>query len=326
VTLRIGIIGAGVVAAKHANAYRQNPHCQIVAVSEVLPDKGQAFAQSYGAEFYEDYHELLTRAAVDAVSICLPHHLHHQAALAAAKARAHILLEKPISITLQEADEIIEICARCGVKLMIGFVHRFHGEILEAKRLIHDGHIGQPATALDSICTLGGQHPPAWIWRREFAGGGVLMYGGIHSVDRLRWLIGSEVIEVYARKLTYCNEADVEDGLTAVLQFKSGAIASLFENSPSYGKPGGWITEIYGNLGAIRIKTGECLEYTSTGLQYTQTFQTYDHFQREIDEFVSAIRENREPWIRGEDGREALAIAQAIYESAETGRPVRPTS
>jgi len=320
---RIGIIGAGAVAAKHANAYRQNPHCQIVAVSENVPDKGRAFAQTYGAEFFEDYHQLLARARLDAVSICLPHQLHHEAGMAAARAGAHILMEKPITITVAEADELITACARSNLKLMTGFVHRFRSEMLAAESLIRAGRIGKPSNIIDNICSLGGKHTPGWVWHHAMSGGGVLMYGGVHGVDRLRWLMGSEVTEVYARKTTYSNDTDCEDGLVAALQFASGAIGSLFENSPSYGKPGGWHTEIYGERGAIRLKTAEWLEFTAKDEQFTQTFQNYDHFQREIDEFVSAVRDNRQPWITGEDGRQALAIVQAIYLSAETGQVVR---
>src|SRR5262249_53045354 len=99
-TLRIGIIGTGVVAAKHADAYRQNAKCAITAVAETVTAKGEAFAARYGTTLYADYHELLQAGVVDAVSVCVPHHLHCDATVAAARAGVHILLEKPIANTL----------------------------------------------------------------------------------------------------------------------------------------------------------------------------------------------------------------------------------
>ena len=322
--LRIAIIGAGVVAANHARAFASNPDAQLVAVADVDARKGEAMAAQYGAEFFRDYHDLFRRARLDAVSVCVPHDLHRDVGFAAAQTGLHILMEKPITIALDDADQMLEACARARVLMMVGFVHRFREEQLTAKRFIDDRAIGKPMHILDSICTRGGQHPPAWVWRRSKAGGGVLMYGGIHSIDRLRWLMGSEVREVYAQKLLYSNsgEVDVEDGLSAVLIFKSGGLGNLFENSPAYGNPGGWLTEVYGDSGAIRVKNGGWLEITRPGSQETLSFDPYDHFQREIDEFVAAIKDRRQPWITGEDGRQALAVAQAIYRSAESGRPV----
>lgn len=324
--MRVGIVGAGVVASKHARAYSQNGHCRVVAVADIDARKGQALAAECAAKFFHNYWELLDVARVDAISVCVPHDLHYHVGLAAAKASVHLLMEKPITISLTEADHLLAECIRNRVKIMVGFVHRFREEQLVAKRLVHGGVIGEPMHALDNICTLGGHHPPAWVWQRDRAGGGVLMYGGIHSVDRLLWLIARDVREVYAKRLRYCNEGDVEDGLSAVLTFDGGAIGCLFENSPSFGKPGGWLTEIYGTTGAIRIKTGEWLEVTSAKGREIMEFDPHDHFQREIDEFVAAIREERDPWITGEDGRRALAVAQAIYRSAEGGHAVSVSS
>lgn len=319
--LRIGVIGAGVVAARHADAYRRHPRCALVAVTEPIAARGQAFAGRYGATWYADYRDMLSKGHLDAVSVCLPHHLHHPVALAAAEAGLHMLMEKPISLTVAEADEMIAACRRFEVRMMLGFVHRFRGEVLEADRLIAAGAIGRPATAQDSICTLGGSHPPAWVWEQTQAGGGVLMYGGIHSVDRLLWLLRSDVVEVFAYQTRYASPGNVENGLTAVLRFANGAIATLFENSPPYGKPGGWLTEIYGTEGAIRIKTGEWLELTTAEQSSTQNFTRYDHFQREINEFVASLLEDRVPSVTAEDGRRALAVARAIYDSAASGQP-----
>lgn len=254
----------------------------------------------------------------------MPHDAHRAVACDAAAHGVHILLEKPLSTNLADADAIVAGAEEAGVTLMVGFVHRFRTELLEAKRLIDAGAIGQPATALDRFCSLGGKHPPSWVWERRRAGGGVLMYGGIHAVDRLRWLLRDEVVLVNARTHNYAEFGDVEDGLVAMLGYARGTSAVLFENSPPYGRPGGWATEIFGDEGAIRIQTGEWLELTSPSASYTLAATDELHFEREIAEFVSAIEAGRAPSVSAGDGRAALAVALALYESAALGAPAVP--
>jgi predicted dehydrogenase len=265
---------------------------------------------------------VLASGTVDAASACVPHNLHLDVARAAARAGVHLLMEKPIANTLEEADEMIAAVEDAGVTMMIGFVHRFRTEVLEAKRLLEDQALGPPATAIDRFCSLGGAHPPAWVWRKAQAGGGVLMYGGIHAIDRLLWLLESPVVAVHARAHNYAGFGDVEDGLVALLEFGSGASAVLFENSPPYGRPGGWSTEVFGPEGALRIQTGEWVELTAASGGFRHEAEDDLHFHREIDEFVAAVREGREPSVPAAAGRAALEVALAVYESDARGTPV----
>jgi predicted dehydrogenase len=270
---------------------------------------------------------MLASEEVDAVCVCVPHDLHLEVARAAVGAGAHLLMEKPITTTLEDADVMIRAVEEAGLTMMIGFVHRFRNEVFEAKRLVHEGAIGTPATALDKFCSSGGPHPPAWVWEGARSGGGVLMYGGIHGVDRILWLLETSVETVYARSHAYTGwSGDVEDGLVAVLSLANGVTATLFENSPPYGRPGGWETELFGSEGAVRIRTGEWCELTS--LSRSLTVQTRDerHFHREVAEFVAAIREGREPSVPAAAGRTTLEVVTAIYESARLGAPVEVVS
>jgi phthalate 4,5-cis-dihydrodiol dehydrogenase len=321
-SLRVGLVGAGQVAEHHARAYAQNPEARITAVADVDADRAAALAAPYGAVIFASYEDLLESKEVDAVSVCLPHDLHLPVALAAAEEGVHMLMEKPISNTLEEADQMIRATERAGVTMMVGFVHRFRTEVLEAKRLIDEGAIGAPATALDRFCSLGGPHPPSWVWRKHRAGGGVLMYGGIHAIDRILWLMRTSATRVFARQHNYAGYGDVEDGLLALLELADGTSATLFENSPPYGRPGGWATEIFGEQGAIRIQTGEFAELTTAGRCFTVRSQDERHFEREIDEFVSAVLGERESSVPPAAGRDSLAVALAIYASAATGIPV----
>lgn len=289
-----------------------------------MRERGERLAFAFGARWFASARDLLEAGIVDAVSVCVPHDAHLAVACDAATHGVHVLLEKPLATTLAEADAIVAAADHAGVKLMVGFVHRFRTELLEAKRLIDAGAIGRPATALDRFCSLGGKHPPSWVWERQRAGGGVLMYGGIHAIDRLRWLLRDEVAQVNARAHNYAKFGDVEDGIVAMLGFAGGSTAALFANSPPYGRPGGWATEIFGDEGAIRIQTGEWLELTSPSASYTLASSDDLHFEREIAEFVTAVETGRAPSVSADDGRASLAVALAMYESAASGASVAP--
>jgi UDP-N-acetyl-2-amino-2-deoxyglucuronate dehydrogenase len=148
------------------------------------------------------------------------------------------------------------------------------------------------------------------------------MYGGIHAIDRLLWLLEDDVVAVVAREHRYGGLGDVEDGLVALLELRGGATAVLFENSPPYGRPGGWATKIFGSEGAIRVQTGEWLELTSRTKTFTLASQDDLHFNRQIAEFVAAIVERREPWVPAAAGLRSLKVALAVYESARLGARV----
>jgi len=132
------------------------------------------------------------------------------------------------------------------------------------------------------------------------------------------------VEEVFARSVTYSQDVDVEDGLLATLMFANGCLATLIVNSPSYlVTPRAWDTEIYGSQARIRVRTRQYLEFTSDSRAYRLDVTRDDHFAAQAREFVTAIREGREPWISGEDGLRAQVVAMAIYRSAELGQPQR---
>ncbi len=320
--LKIGIIGAGIAGRRHAEAVARHPGALVAAVAEVDEGARQQFARSFGAQPYEDYRAMLA-SGLDAVVICVPHVLHLPCALAAAETRTHMLMEKPIANTLEEARAILEATAHAGITLMMGYVHRFRPEVGQAKELVAAGRVGRVATALDRFISGSMADTPAWVWNRAQAGGGVLMYGGVHPIDRLRWLLAEEVVEVYARIATYANRAEVEDGAAAMLTFESGATGVLYENAPGYGRLGGWVTELFGTAGALIITTGTALEYRGTDRHERWTYQDDGRFDRQAAEFIAAITEHRQPAVTGEDGLRGLEVVLAIYRSAASGRPER---
>lgn len=320
--LEVGILGAGQVGWKHARAFAQCAGVRVMGVADIDESRAAELARVYDAAGFTDYRRLLDQAP-DIAVICLPHHLHVDAGIAAAEAGCDILMEKPLADTLEGARLVVDICKNCNVFLTVGFVHRFRTEFKQARRLISAGEIGTPAMAIDNLRSQGGSHTPQWVWREAEAGGGVLMYGGIHSIDRLRWLLDAEVEEARAWSATYSQHVDVEEGLIAVLGFAGGCRAVLFENAPRYVMtPGPWDTEVYGSRGRIRVRTRKYLEFTDDSQRYRLNVVRNDNFVAQAREFVSAVREGREPWITGDDGIEAVRAAEAIYRSVSEDRLV----
>ena len=185
--------------------------------------------------------------------------------------------------------------------------------------------------ACEVMNSQGGSHLPAWVMKKEAAGGGFLMYGAIHGVDRLRWLLSSEVTTVSAQTRNYKPNAEVEDSVVALLTFANGATATLTGHAPPYRvQPAHWETQVNGSAGMVRVRTRHWAELSNNnGASRLATHMAGGHvgqhynFVRQAKEFVAAIHEDREPWITGEDGLRALEVCMAIYCSAETGQSVR---
>lgn len=319
----VGLIGAGEVAAEHFRAFQAlNPLVEIIGVADVRLERAQALAKDCGATAYRDYQDLLSHSP-DIAVVCLPHHLHYKAGLNAAAAGCHILMEKPLASTLEEAREILSVCKRYGVKLSTGFVHRYRAEYQEAARLIRSGEIGEPRMIVEHFGLRGGDYVPNWVWQKEQGGGGVMMYTGIHMIDRLRWLLKSEVKELTAKRVQYRNEIDVEEGITATLEFENGCMATLIGNQPNYMvTPITKETEIYGSRARLRIRSGEYLEYSDDRHAYKHKVTRSDHFLAQARNFTNSIVKQEQPWITGEDGLKALEVTLAIYLAISSGRSV----
>lgn len=149
------------------------------------------------------------------------------------------------------------------------------------------------------------------------------MYSGIHSIDWQCWLLDSEVEQVFARTMTYGQDMDVENGLIATMVFANGCLGTLIGNQPNYLVTSRTRdTEIYGSHTRIRIRSGEYLDLNSDAQAYRMDVTRDDPFATQAQDFVAAVREQRDPWITGEDGLRALAVTMAIYRSAGLGQPV----
>src|SRR5262249_21724714 len=201
--IRVGLIGSGFVADLHAAAFKAVPDAQLLAVASRTPGKPQRFAHERGIPHaFQDYRDLLALKEIDLVTVAIPNDLHAEAVLAAARAGKHIVCEKPLCRTLEEADQMIEACRRAGVLLMYAEELCFAPKYVRAKQLADEGALGNVFLVKQSEEHFGPHEP--WFWDVERSGGGVLLDMGCHSIEYARWLFGKPAVRsVQAHLGTY---------------------------------------------------------------------------------------------------------------------------
>ncbi len=332
--LRAAVVGAGFIGVEHAAAYAADPSAELVAIVDSDPVRAAAAAEAHGGRPYGSLSAMLDHARPEVVSVCVPTAAHRPTVEEIAEAGGHILLEKPMAPSIADCDAIAAACAAADVTLMLGFTHRFHAELIEARRIVASGELGEPVFAQD-VFAFGEHAPwPAWYYDRSVAGGGELMHDAVHLVDRLAWLVGSPIVEVYGRTTSGARGiAGVEDGGVAVLGFAGGAIGSLsvFEathplrsDAASVPMPGRLELEIHGTRGSLRYRTWHELIVDIAGsASRTVSDLPRDEMAREIGELLAAVREGRAPSVGATEGRRGVAVVQAIYASERLGHPVR---
>ena len=318
--LRIGLVGLGTAGLRHAAACRKDGGVTLVAAADPAPAAAEA-AAGLGLPCFSSYEQMIGAVPLDAVIISLPHALLAAAAVACAGRGLHMLVEKPMAVTLTEADAVIAAARTAGVRLMVNFVHRFRSEYRQAKTLIDAGVIGRPVLILDSM-TSGRSTMPGRLWDRAASGGGMMMYNGVHSIDRLAWLAGSPIARATATAGTFCYPVEVEDTLVGAVVFASGALGAVIQQkSDAAATLAGWDTMVWGTRGAIKV-SGGVLEAVSDKERTRVEVPEDDRFLGAVREFAGAIAGQRDPQPGGADGRSALASVLALYEAAAAGRTI----
>lgn len=308
---------------------------EVVAIADVQAPALTARAAQWGvARTYLDYHDMLADGGLDAVSICAPTAVHHPATLAAAAAGVHVLCEKPIALDLAQADAMIDACRAAGVLLTTNHQMRAHGAAAHAQRLLAAGDLGAitHVRLRQAHDWAGAERVGPSFATRAVAGGGTLLDNGCHLMDFARF-VGGDVREVFARTATRKFDVEVEDTAHVSLAFASGAIGTVEVAWTATGWEEGWW--IYGTRGALEYSNrigGEPLlrhvHRSSPGTTWGDTDVAEHRFAgakphaRHVADFVAAVRGERPNPCSGEDGREAVRLILASYESAERGGPV----
>jgi len=320
--IRVGVIGFGYMGKLHVEAYARVSGARVAAIAD--PNET---AISAGARHYADYRELLA-SNVDAVSVCVPTHLHCQITLEALAASKHVLLEKPIAVNLEEADRMLEAARRAGKTLFVGMTHRFYPELREAKRLLDEGSIGQIVLCRDSILEhFGFLQSPPWYLDKRLAGGGTVLTSGIHLVDRLQWFTGQNITHVAGQAGNPYFGASVEDAAQMQLHFRSGLAGQVTFAWMREPHPLVCDLELIGTKGSLIVHTWKGYElHTAQGSTVKNFYDKEPHPQKvlvgvtgEVEEFLGSIRERRAPFPSAQESTEALKVVMTFYKAARSG-------
>jgi predicted dehydrogenase len=347
VTVRFAVVGAGAIGRLHASVIATRvPGAELAAVVDRTPDKAAELARAHGAEAYPTLAAALER--VDAVAVCTPSGAHAGAAVAALDAGRHVLIEKPIDVTLAAAGRIVAAQRRAGTVAGVVSQHRFDPASRTVYRAVRAGRLGRITSAVVSMAWWRSQeYYDSAGWRGTLAldGGGAVMNQAVHSVDLLVWLLGAPV-EVTASIARLAHHGiEVEDTAVATLRFAGGALGVLHATTAAY--PG--LTariQLHGDRGSAVIdddrlgylhyageSTGEgTVEGVDEGAPAVPTAGAepmalaLDAHTRQYRDFLDAIATGRAPLVTLDEATRTLAVIQALYESARTGRPVRPAT
>jgi predicted dehydrogenase len=314
----------------------QLPETRLAAVADVKLNRAEHFAQEYGVASYTDYRALLASADIDAVSICVPSGLHARVAIDALRAGKHVLVEKPIAITLADADQMIQVAREEGRALGVVLQNRYNHPMQQLRRLIDEGGLGR--LYLGNACVR--WYRPQSYYEDEWHGtwamdGGALMNQSIHHIDALQWFMGP-VQSVYAYSATLAHQMEAEDVGVAVVKFASGALGAIEGSTLTWPQNLEGSVALFGERGSVKIggtalnritlwKVAGELEQEAEILtsQVVDPPTVYGYSHREvIRDFAHAVMEDRQPGTPGEEARKSLALVAAIYESARTGREI----
>lgn len=337
-----GIVGAGMVAQYYAKAIAQTPGARLVAVCRSNAARAAETEARFSVPCETSYVALLARPDVEVVCICTPSGLHAEQTLAAAQAGKHVLVEKPMALTLADADAMIHACRQSDVLLGVALQRRTDPAFFAAKSAIAAGALGRLVLGSVTVPYLRTQDyydSAAWRGTWKLDGGGALMNQGIHLLDLLLWYLG-DVAEVQAQLTTLAHKIEVEDCIAATVRFTNGALGSFVATTaaaPGYPHR----VEVYGQRGGMQIEGEQIVRWESESMPHVPGLDvsrsgitasgagssprgiSQEGHRRLIVDMVTAIREKQQPVVPGEEGRRSLALALAIYEAAKTGRRVR---
>ncbi len=351
----IAILGCGKVAHLHAKAINNLPGANLAGVWSRTFETGEDFAKEYKVPVYLKIDELIRKERIDLAIVCTPHPFHLNPTVEAANAGAHVLVEKPLASTLEDCDKMIAACYHAGVKLGVVSQRRWYEPVKRVKDAIVAGKIGKPV--FGTINMLGWRDKAYYdadewrgTWKME--GGGVLVNQAPHQLDILLWYMG-EIDEVYGqwRNLNH-PYIEVEDTAVAIIKFKNGGIGNIIVSNSQkpgiYGK-----VQVHGENGAsVGVQTdggamfiagmsnileppvndiwsvpGEEKMLDEWKKSDSEHFNSIDpmvyYMERQIEDFLLALEQGREPLVNGKEARKTVELFTAIYRSTRDNKPVK---
>jgi UDP-N-acetyl-2-amino-2-deoxyglucuronate dehydrogenase len=344
--IRTALVGCGKVGQTHAQALAGLTESEFVAVCDVEIERAATFATRYQVRPYHDVTRMLAESHIEVLCVATPHPLHAAAAIAAAEAGAHVLVEKPLAAGLADCDAMLRAARLHKTKLGVISQRRWYEPVVRMKDAIRSGKIGRPVLGTYYLSD-------PWRGRWDTEGGGVLVNQSPHMLDLLQWLMDDDVAEVsgYWANLNHPT-VEVEDTAVAILRFRRGGLGSIVASLSQ--KPGIHTkVHIHGSTGAsVGVETdrgatfiagmsaisepplndlwtipGEEDQLARFQAQDRDRFEKIDavaHYHAiQIHDFLRAVIEDRPPLVTGEDGRRVVALFEAIYQSNREGRSIK---
>jgi len=325
--LRVGVIGLGYFGQRHAKAFHQLNHVNLVAVCDRDESRAASVAAAFQAEPYTDFHALLSRPDIDAVSICMPDREHTAAAIAAAEAKKAILLEKPLAHDAEHARKIVDAVEANGVRFMVAHILRFDPRYVQVYEASRPELLGKPLHVKAKRNSIRANA------RRVGANASILFYMGVHDVDAMQWVARSRITRVYAQKIEELNHGN-EDALYAVVNFENGAIGCI---DYSWAWPDGLMNGFKSSLEIVGTRSGAFLDCAEQGLYQVLDDRTVGgdtyawpeingrivgDLGDEIAHFAAALETGR-PFVQHyREAFDAIPVLDALRESSRTGAVV----
>lgn len=340
-SIGIGVIGGGGIASHHIRGYQQTD-ATIVMVSDVRPDVAQRRAAELDCAWCADYRELLARPDIDAVSVCVPNWLHYEVAAAAVEARKAVLCEKPMTVALEQAEDLVRRVRADGTYFQVAYMKRYHPVMRRFKEWLP--RIGQIETGLlrsfqpfpEALWTA----QDVWLCSKEKAGGGPLVHGGSHMLDLLHWYLGDVTALVARVRMKPGTEVDWHTG--AIFEMASGSTV-LFENgwfqhSNAGPKRDGWdeMLQLRGTRGILTVyptfwdRPNAVVPWLELYTEESRTTEAFaygpsDYFVEEIKDFVRRVADRQPPPVTVEDGCWVDRVIHSIYLSSEQEQRIELT-
>ena len=338
-SIKVGIIGCGKIAqVRHIPEYAANPNAEVYGFYDINLARAEELAKKYGGKAYASYEELLADPEIVAVSVCAANHAHAEISIAALKAGKHVLCEKPMAVTLEECEAMVEAAKESGKYLMIGQNQRLAKAHAKAKELIEQGAIGKVLT-FRTIFGHGGPEtwsidPGAnvWFFDKTKAAMGAMADLGIHKTDMIQYVLGSKIVKTQAvlttldKKDANGNLIGVDDNAICIYQMENGVIGTMTASWTYYAAEDN-TTVIYGSKGELRLYDDPKYSVQQINADGTRIDYQIDQIQTNdnqtasgiIDLFVDCLVENKEPEISGENVLHAMKAVFASIESSAKG-------
>lgn len=317
--LTVGVIGCGGIARSHLASIQALDCIEAVAMADAVPERAQQYAQEYGARrWYGSYQELLTDPKVKAVHVCLPHHLHHVVCVAAAAAGRHILVEKPMAMSVAEAQGMLAAADRAGVTLMVGQVLRFRTAHIKARQLVRDGAIGRVTSVYRRrMGYVDHTKLPPWHADPKQIGNFAIYGFGAHEIDIVLWMLDTQATRVFATGRVTNPVWGNHDEVIAVMELANGAMATHVQSMNS--RQGWWDCVIVGTEGSMHVRM-DAIDLNGETIE--APLPDGGGMTDQISEFAHAVLEHREPEASGHHVLGTMRALDAIWESVQTGQTV----